>query len=460
MEIKHKIFSAILLLSLMLSLFLPITVSAAATTAYTTVLEDLTKDSSFNVNNYPANTSDMSVKLIQIAEGEGGELFVYVYQPAVNYDFRANYISISRETNDLIDPTIYPLTFCNSQGTLYKYLVDGFTVNPDDDIRYYEIYEIFRPFNKEIDDEAKYNNKINSMTFSVSKQWRFGTINGNSYVNCYDIETIEITDKYVGYCRYYEGYDMLSYPVFTDSHFVAFKANRDIEELYEADVYFRTQSYEIKDVKETWGDPVPHEVTVYDTKYVESTSDKFLAEEYKYAQIQSITEFRDSEIVSDRETYLWNENAFVNIVDNQSSDLTATCKEALLNQQWVLRFYESSFVDNSNVPAGVYWIQSTAVSDVTILRLKFKTNGVVYNLGVIDNMQTGGSAPSNKVTHDLNVELSEDFSEFLKIMLIIVGTIALIALSPIVLKVISVIFKILFAPFKALFGSKSHSRKR
>ena len=77
-------------------------------------------------------------------------------------------------------------------------------------------------------------------------------------------------------------------------------------------------------------------------------------------------------------------------------------------------------------------------------------------------MQTGTSVPAN--VNGTEIQLSEDFSEFLKVLLIIVGIIVLIALFPIVLKVISVIFKILFAPFKALFGgkskSKSYSRKR
>ena len=39
---------------------------------------------------------------------------------------------------------------------------------------------------------------------------------------------------------------------------------------------------------------------------------------------------------------------------------------------------------------------STIVSDVIILRLKFETDGKIYNLGVIDNKQTGDGIPDNE----------------------------------------------------------------
>ena len=40
-------------------------------------------------------------------------------------------------------------------------------------------------------------------------------------------------------------------------------------------------------------------------------------------------------------------------------------------------------------------IDSTEVTEVTILRLKFETDGVVYNLGVVDNKQSGDDVPGN-----------------------------------------------------------------
>ena len=49
---------------------------------YSTVLEDLQSDSSFNVESYPLKEKDYSLQVIQIAESENKELFIYAYQPS------------------------------------------------------------------------------------------------------------------------------------------------------------------------------------------------------------------------------------------------------------------------------------------------------------------------------------------------------------------------------------------
>ena len=54
----------------------------AESVTYTNVLEDLRKDSSFDTGNYPANTTDYTLQVIQLAESADRELFVYVYQPS------------------------------------------------------------------------------------------------------------------------------------------------------------------------------------------------------------------------------------------------------------------------------------------------------------------------------------------------------------------------------------------
>ena len=72
----------ILITSMLFALFGGVGVSYAATTKYSNVLDDLKRDSTFNIANYPAINDDYSLKVIQIAESIDGELFVYVYQPA------------------------------------------------------------------------------------------------------------------------------------------------------------------------------------------------------------------------------------------------------------------------------------------------------------------------------------------------------------------------------------------
>ena len=63
-------------------------------------------------------------------------------------------------------------------------------------------------------------------------------------------------------------------------------------------------------------------------------------------------------------------------------------------KDWVLRFFESTFqiIASAN---GNYSETNTEVTDVTILRLKFETDGKTYNLGVVDNKQQGDGKPDN-----------------------------------------------------------------
>lgn len=67
--------------------------------------------------------------------------------------------------------------------------------------RYYAISSIYRPFDENIDKQASGGNTVTEVNYAVNKQYCFGEINGKPYVNCVDIETIVVTDKFVGFVR-------------------------------------------------------------------------------------------------------------------------------------------------------------------------------------------------------------------------------------------------------------------
>lgn len=163
------------------------------------VIEDLSKDASFNAANYPSNAKDYSLSVMQLAESTDKELFVYVYQPSGD-KVKASSINISTTINDDISFFNYSLELLNFEGTLFKYKVTGFEVKKDP-VRYYAISSIYRPFDAGIGDEKSDNNTINEVNYAVNRQYCFGEINGKPYVSCVDIETIVITDKFVGFVR-------------------------------------------------------------------------------------------------------------------------------------------------------------------------------------------------------------------------------------------------------------------
>ena len=229
------------------------------------------------------------------------------------------------------------------------------------------------------------------MSFSVSKQWFFSAINGNSYVECNDIETIYITDKYVGYCRYMNWYPTLFFDEYTDSQFVAFSTSKSIEKLIEAKVYFETESYEMSAslTAPKYGTPVPKEFVCRAEQVVETTSGLFIKHNHEFNRIQTV----DSFISSEENIHTYYNGSFIDI--KGGTELSENVKSSLQNMQWVLRFYESSYDEGSAGLSGTWWEKGERVRNITILRLKFESNGIVYNLGVVDNMQTGSSIPSN-----------------------------------------------------------------
>ena len=437
-------------------------VAFADTKSGSNVLDDLRLDESFNKENYPINNSDYGLYVFQIAESTDGELLIYVYQPCVNKDFRAISLNLSTTINDDISYVNYTLTYLNSEETLYKYKVNDFSVSSDE-VRYYSITQIMRAYDSAIDNPNDYDNTTSEVPCSVRKQWKFFELNGKPCVDCLDIETITVTSKYVGFVRYYNGgiFQSFAYPSHTDCHFVAFSTDRKIEELYEADVQWSYQSWKYllidgaddERYDETLGTSYTSDVTtLYADEVVSSGSSLIFADRFSFNRIQSVSDLLSEE---DKIQVLY-DGAFVKI--NGNTAFSQSAKTALKNKQWVLRFKETPYTTSSGQAEGTEWITATKVSDVIILRLKFKTNGVVYNLGVIDNKQTGSDTPSGETK--VSVELSEEFKDFLKILLIIVGIVVLCVLLPYVLKFVGFILKIVFAPFRLLFRSRSGSKQK
>lgn len=410
---------------------------------YSGVLQDLQKDKSFQAENYPLIENDYSLQLIQVAESTEKELFLYVYQPSGEVkNFTASSVNISTTINDEISFLTYKLARIDSSGTLYKYKVLNFTVK-NESTRYYVISSIYRPFDESIDPPASGGNTVTEVNFAVNKQYTFGEINGKEYVNCVDLETIEITDKFVGFVRYENGFNL--YASACDSHFVAFNTDKRIDRLLEADVYYTTQKYRWSFInfvgeKETFGEKENKYAYLKYTDKVEHTGDGLFAGTYKWDRIESVEKFTGNEDKT---------KIFKSQGDDKSAvTLTDETLNELKGKKWVLRFTETDYIVQSGGMTGATTANSTLVGDVTILRLKFVTDGITYNLGVIDNKQTGSRDPSNEpggfggsgcVTADGK-----------KLLYAISGLIALIILAPLLPMVVNGVVFVISLPFKGI----------
>ena len=419
------------------------------------VLEDLNKDVSFNTENYPLNAKDYSLSVMQLAESTDKELFVYVYQPSGD-KVKASSINISTTINDDISFFNYSLELLNFDGTLFKYKVTNFEVKKDP-VRYYAISSIYRPFDASIGDKKSGNNTINEVNYAVNRQYCFGEINGKPYVSCVDIETIVITDKFVGFVRYKDGFKL--YVGACDSHFVAFNTDKPIDKLLEADVYYTSQSYSWLFAlgvgqNETFGDKKDNYAYLKYTDKVEHTGDGFFAGTYKWDRIQTVDDFINGE---NREDVYHGAVLDVKV----SSKLTDEALNELKGKKWVLRFVETAYSLSSGAN-GSTSTKSTLIGNVTILRLKFETDGITYNLGVIDNKQTGSTEPSNST--DIKVEPNAMGKGIIYLILFVLLLVLLAPLLPYVLNavifIVSLPIKLVSEIIKLIKSSKEKREEK
>ncbi len=388
----------------------------AAASPYSSAIEDLRKDESFDVNAYPTTSGDYSLHVIQLAESEQGELLIYTYQPAARQDVRACTICIAREMDNSTGLGFkdYALEYLNSDDVFFKYRVKDFELKPDA-IRYYNISNILRPFNSDIDPPLADGQLETEVPNKVAQFWTACTLNGSVTYTVQASEVVEITQKVVGYCTYDDGLDLGwgAMQGVTKAYFVAFDTDRPIDKLISADISFWAQKAKFY----VCGNMAAHgHDYLYDMHEVESFvygSDMDVGENTVYKPPLTINhtdkfsnEGGGNWIGRPANTYTWNRirstSDFISDNNNKDYVLTASGEQQLSDTKWVLNFYEAHdryFYNNvwlSFIP-GVTKIPGVAdgeaqfefAYDVMLLRLEFETNGERYNLGVVDNKQTG-----------------------------------------------------------------------
>ena len=407
---KNKLMVFLVLIFVMFSFIGTINITYCAETSdSTSVLADLQKDSEFNVDDYPIVEMDYSLEVISIAESSSKELYVYVYHPARRF----NATSINIATTDEKNYKVYELEMMSKENALYKYKVKDFVVS-DDSLRYYDISAIFRKYNVFVD-RGVYDNRLTEISYPVGKLYTAQTKDDVVTYNCITTETITITDKYVGFVRYGEHFSAIGA---CDAHYVAFSTDKEIDFLIEAELYYVKKSYRTRETllgsSTTYGDAVSCYSVLHYTE--EASGDGFIsAKRYKWDRISSASDF----------------------VASDDYELTSSAKSNISNKDWVLSFCETQYDKN------VYWseaiIEGTAVTDVTILRLKFETDGVVYNLGVVDNRQEGDLLPDNE-----QPKIGNWWNDLLRILMIVGIVILTILLLPVIIPFLGVFFKGLY----------------
>ncbi len=406
--------------------------SAEETINYTNVLDDLSKDENFDEANYPEVADDYSLQVIQIAESTSGELFVYVYQPSHNTkDLIATTIRLSIPVVG-IDSTWkdYSLILLSSEGVFDKYKVEGVNVS-NDIVRYYDIICLHREWNADIDKpmDTSTDNTIEEVYCEVAQLWILRTnSDGSITYECKTTEIIRITADYYGYIRYHSGYSLT--PSACDSHFVAFSTDRKIDDLVEVDVSYTKQQYHRVTaigvgVSTTKDDPIDETTTVENTQtgsYSNGGLFGWFEKSYTWKRIETASDF----IANEKEEVVMKKGVVADVE----------------KMQWVVRYVDTEYFHSPMANNLENWWD---ISNVTILRLKFMTDGVVYNLGVLSNKVTPSDEPSGEAKPDYDDEWFYDMLALIfYVVLIVLGVMCLGFIFPPVLSILGVIWNLFF----------------
>ncbi len=420
----------------------------AETYVNTDVLEDLKKDEKFDVKDYPARMGDYSISVIQIAEGERGSVYLYTYQPCLKTkDLTVTDINMSL-SEEVTGTKLYSLTRINTNGVFGKYLIDGIRVGEGAE-RYYNISAVYRAYDKMIDSDAGDDNTTEKKSYSVGKLFKVTTENGGIKYEQSATYTVQIIDPYVDYLIYTtkEASPNISEIRFAfdrwamiDSHYIAFSTDLKIDRLMSADVSYMYRSGEGQyntflgfnfggDV--TYGTPTAGAVTLNYTDRVEKTGETKWGKKYSYAwnRIQTVAEFISSEDSLRNET--------VNRISGN---------------EWVLRFTETERTQTDTGILGYknYSSKFTKVDLVTVLRLEFETDGVVYNLGAVSDVRSGDDHAGNVEPKPIKT-FGEWLEDLIKKMPWWGWAIVAVVILAILLPVLSLVFPVIGQVIKLVF---------
>lgn len=438
--------------------FTPFIASASVVSGYSSPLADLMKDETFVKENYPPNKADHSLQIIQVAESLENEVFIYVYQPAEM--FIATSINMSLE-KEMEDNKIYYLDYIGKNETFYKYKINDLEVTKAE-TRHYNIVSIFRPYYKNIDIDVTDEN-VTEVAFPVATCFSITTNEDGTYSYCNSgTETIEVITKYTSYVRYDNGSKLFPYE--HDAFFVAFDTDRNMERLMEADVSYIYYTYDCyKDLLAVGGDGTQIaslEFGHYSDYDNHTHSDKVTAN--KTLSSENVEKISLGLIF--RQKYSWSQIESVGeFINDDDKELTSEALENLANKNWVLNFHHAEFNKGTEYlmasPVKNYE-SGTVVENVTILRLKFETDGVTYNLGVIDNKQDSTTEPAGSGYSELE-KLKDAVADFFDKFKWVFGAIVLVIImsllaifTPIftfIWKGIAFFFKILWYVISAPF---------
>lgn len=442
---KFKLFF-LTTLSAITSLFCLKSTVAKADSYYSNVLDDFLNSQVFDDSQFPyeqavSDYSNATISLIDLKENQRNELIIYVYNPtgiAI-----ATHVNISQTIQD---PKFisYELTCVSSsdKNVLQKYRVNGLMANSNIEIRNYLISSIFRKGFNIPGELLPDNNGQTSyeIAYSVGKLYQ---VTRDGYISK-EQKIIEITEKFIGNILY----DETSVNIFVGTthqniNFVSFNTNMAMDDLYEVELNYDTYDY-----------TVLYKLPIFESGYFDENTEKY----------SNKTEVRNRVITSEDEDSYWiSKNHKMKRIAKTSDLLDSKSeyydkefskykkKNELSKFAWTLFFFEADYEKNiiyNEMDGQIFRINTTVARDITFLRLKFISDGIVFDLGVVDDISSGNVHPLTADSQ--NILLALLILIIIACMIITLFPQILNAILSILKSLIKLIIKTIKAPFKLI----------
>ena len=260
--------------------------------------------------------------------------------------------------------------------------------------------------------------------------------------NVEDIEYITITEQYLGFVRYEQDMSFAWLPVSSkacDSHFIAFSTNKVIDNLLEISIIFESlevgaylnneEKYEYISIGEAKDRRVV--IDIKDKQYLDlADGSVFTKQPLIRERIQETSDFLKQDL-----TYSY----FGSFEQHEKVDFKDEALLKLMQTKWVVSFAETLY-SVSDLGSGKDF-NYTQIGNVKVMRLKFETDGQIYNLGVVSNKQTGSKDPAAVV------EKEEWWQKIMMVLMLILLLVALMFIWPIV----SPVFRVIGIGIKNIF---------
>lgn len=386
-------------------------VALAATTRDGYVLDDLTRDETFDLSLYPVKYTGRDLSLITIAESVDNELVLYVYQPYTAKTYYAKSVRMCTQLNgeyEFGNTSDYPLTCVSHRGVFYKYVVVGYSVSSSI-VRHYNIVQLMRNYISGVDTDAMYDDTINAVPFEVAKQFTFTDTANGTVITEKELEVVRITSEYCGFVRYtsQQAFNVgaLSYPyTYYDRYFAAIDTDKQIDDLLEAKVsYFKIPVTKIwSETSFRFGVAGITIDTLYSAGQVVYTANdskrykaKYGARTFTWSQIQTVPQFLNS--LTAGSEIMQGVSSGVSTFDY--SVVSAAQMQKIEGATWVLNYAETESHYQptawTNIIGASYDATSQydgyMVTNLSILEFAFVTDGTFYRLGVVNGERSAAS---------------------------------------------------------------------